>query len=266
MNPEDSEILTGFVEDVVFRNNENGYTVLDVSCDGKLITAVGMLSSVSVGEELKMTGEWKVHHVFGSQFKVNAFERRLPKTAADMLRYLSSGTVKGIGPATAMKIVDKFGDETFDVIENTPHLLAEIKGITADKAEKIGSEFKKQFAVREVMIYLEKYGMTATECLAAYKAFGANAIERISENPYILCREKIGISFARADEIADAFTSVSNPIYRERAGIVHIIKHNLGNGHTCLPREKIILPACELLGCSEQEANKVIDDLIEDKE
>lgn len=258
--------ITGFVEEIVFCNNENGYCVLDVSCDGKLITAVGILASVNVGEKLVMNGEWKVHPVFGSQFKVDSFERSLPETSADMLKYLSSGTIKGIGPATALKIIERFGDKTFDVIENTPHLLEQIRGISEDKAQSISKEFKKQFAMREVMIYLEKYGMTATECLAAFKAFGASAVERISENPYILCGERLGISFARADEIADKFANVSNPVYRERAGIVHIIKHNLGNGHTCLPRDKIIAPACQLLECDEQEAQKVIDNLVEDKE
>lgn len=259
-------LLKGYVEDIVFRNAENGYSVIDISCDGNLITAVGMLASVSVGEELTMKGQWANHPVFGSQFKVSEFERKMPKSAADMLRYLSAGTIKGIGPATAMKIVDAFGDETFDVLENNPERLATIKGISSEKAQSIGDEFKKQFAVREVMIFLEKYGMTPTECLAAFKAFGTNAVERISENPYVLCREKIGLSFNRADEIAEKFSGTANPVYRQRAGIVHIIRHNLLNGHTCLPREKIISPACEMLSCSADEAQQVIDALVEDKE
>ncbi len=213
-----------------------------------------------------MKGEWTSHPVFGSQFKVSEFERKMPKSAADMLRYLSAGTVKGIGPATANKIVDRFGDETFDVIENSPERLAEIRGITIEKAESISNEFKSQFAVREVMIFFEKYGMTPTECLAVFKVFGVGSVERISENPYLLCNEKIGLSFNRADEIAEKFSAASNPIYRKRAGIVHIIRHNLVNGHTCLPRNKIIAPACEMLSCREEEAESVIDALIEDKE
>ena len=258
-------VISGTVEGIVFRNAENGYSVLDVSSDGKLITAVGMLSCVEPGEELKIKGSWVNHPTFGRQFKVESCERKIPKSADDMLRYLSSGAIKGIGPATALKIVEKFGDETFEILENSSHLLAQIKGISSDKAESIGENFKKQFAVREVMIYLEKYGMSPSECLSAYKVLGTNAVERITENPYLLCSQKIGISFSRADEIAEAFQGL-NPIHRERAGIVHIVSHNLQNGHTCLPREKIIAPSCGLLGCDEENVQKIIDDLIEDKE
>lgn len=258
--------IRGFVEDVIYRNNENGYSVIDVSSGGELITVVGSLSSVSVGEELEMCGEWTTHHIYGSQFKVESFERKMPKTAADMLRYLSSGAVKGIGPATAAKIVERFDSETFDVLENKPELLSTIKGITEEKANNISKEFKKKFAEREVMIYLEKYGMTPSECLGAYKAYGMNAISKITENPYILCGEKVGMSFRRVEEISENFAFEVNSVYRKRAGIVHIIRHNLANGHTCLPRNKIITPACELLGCDEDETQSVIEKLIEDKE
>ena len=243
-------IINGYIEDIVYRNAENGYSVFDVSSGGELITCVGTLSSASVGEEISMKGQWTTHPTFGKQFKVLEAERKMPKTAADMLRYLSAGTIKGIGPATANKIVERFGEDTFEILENRPDLLSSIKGISSDKAESICKEFKKQFAVREVMIYLEKYGMKPTECLAAYKAFGMSATERISENPYILCSEKVGLRFERADEIAEKIGTVGSPLYRERAGVVYIIKHNLENGHTCLPREKIIAPASEFLSCS----------------
>ena len=259
-------IINGYIEDIVYRNAENGYSVFDVSSKGELITCVGTLSSASVGEEISMKGQWTMHPTFGKQFKVTEAERKMPKTAADMLRYLSAGTIKGIGPATANKIVERFGEETFDILENRPDLLSSIKGISEEKAESISKEFKKQFAVREVMIYLEKYGMKPTECLAAYKAFGMSATERISENPYVLCTEKVGIRFERADEIAEKIGTLISPVYRERAGLVYIIKHNLENGHTCLPREKIILPASEFLSCTNDRIEKIIDDLIEDKE
>ncbi len=265
MEEKDSTVINGTVEGIVFRNTENGYSVLDVSTEGKLITAVGLLSCVEPGEELAMKGSWTAHPTFGRQFKVESCERKIPKTADDMLRYLSSGVIKGVGPATALKIVERFKDETFDVIENSPHLLAQISGISAEKAQSIGESFKKQFSVREVMIALEKYGMSPSECLSAYKALGTNAVERITENPYLLCSQKIGIGFSRADEIAASFNCV-NPVYRERAGIVHIVSHNLANGHTCLPREKIIEPSCALLGCDKDSVQKVIDELIEDKE
>ena len=259
-------VLTGYVEGVIFRNAENGYSVLDFSSDGKLITAVGLLSLVDPGEELTLKGTWVRHPTFGMQFKVDAFERRLPKTAADMLRYLSGGTVKGIGPATAEKIVSRFGEQTFEIMEHDPLALAQIKGISEEKARQIGESFQKQFAVREIMIYLEKYGMTPSECLSAYKALGANVAERVTENPYCLCGQRIGIGFERADEIASRLPHPVNPLFRERAGVIHIISHNLMNGHTCLPREKIIPPACGLLEVEADAAEAIIDDLIEDKE
>ena len=263
---ETETMINGVVEGVIYRNPENGYSVLDVSCEGKLITAVGLLSVVEQGESLEMRGQWVNHPTFGSQFKVEAFERKTPKSAADMLRYLSGGTIKGIGPATARKIVDRFGDRTFEVLETQPDRLAEIKGISREKADAMGDAFRKQFAVREIMISLEKYGMTPTECLNIYKAFGSASVARVTENPYCLCAAKIGISFNRADEIAPRLNPAVNPHCRARAGVLHIISHNLQNGHTCLPREKIPAPAAALLETDESDVQSVIDELIEDKE
>ncbi len=266
MEPQEEIVISGYVEGIIFRNAENGYSVLDVSCEGKLITAVGNLACVDPGEALRLQGQWVHHPTFGAQFKVSGFERQLPKSAADMLRYLSGGTIKGIGPATAQKIVDRFVAQTFEVLENDPESLAQIKGISREKAASICEDFRKQFAVREIMIYLEKYGMTPSECLSAYKTLGSNVVERVTENPYCLCNRHIGISFERADEIASSLDFPVNPVFRERAGVVHIITHNLLNGHTCLPREKIISPACALLSIDETEAERIIDELIADKE
>ncbi|MBQ8502710.1 MAG: ATP-dependent RecD-like DNA helicase [Clostridia bacterium] len=258
--------IEGTIEDVVYTNPENGYSVIDISCDKTLVTAVGIMPSCSAGEKIKLRGQWTNHPTFGKQFKATACERSMPKTAADMLRYLSSGTIKGIGPATAAKIVERFGDRTFEVMENDPQRLSEIKGITHDKAIDIGERFKSQFAVREIMIALERFGLNPTECLNVYNAFGVNATERISENPYILCSERVGMRFERADEIASAFPQGVKSILRQRAGIIHILRHNLRNGHTCLPRGKIFIPAEDLLGMDREETNEVIDDLIIDKE
>ncbi|MGN0487061.1 MAG: ATP-dependent RecD-like DNA helicase [Acutalibacteraceae bacterium] len=263
----DSEIIMeGTVEDIIYTNPENGYTVLELSLEGKLVTAVGIMPSCCAGEKLKLKGQWTNHPTFGNQFKVSACERSMPKNAADMLRYLAGGAVKGIGPALAQRIVERFGDRTFEIMESNPEMLAQIRGISEDKAQEIGKHFRDQFAVREVMIALERFGMNPSECLSAYKAFGGDAVQRITENPYLLCTESVGIRFERADEIADSFPSHVKSIYRHRAGILHILRHNLRNGHTCLPQGKIILPACELLGIDHDEVQQVIDDLLEDKE
>ena len=259
-------IIEGIIEDIVYSNPENGYSVIDINHNNQLVTAVGIMPSCCPGEKIRLRGCWTKHPTFGTQFRATAAERSLPKSEADMLRYLSGGAVKGIGPATAMKIIERFGEETFEVLENSPERLSEIKGISRDRANEMCKSFKEQFAVREIMISLEKFGMSPTECLNAYKAFGAAAVERITENPYILCREGLGIRFERADEIAQSFPSAVTPLFRYRAGILHILRHNLRNGHTCLPREKLIIPSRELLGIEREETQEIISDLIEDRE
>ncbi len=262
----DEIVIDGIIEDIVYSNPENGYSVIDINHNNRLVTAVGIMPSCCPGEKIRLKGYWTKHPTFGTQFKANAAERSLPKSSGDMLRYLSSGAVKGIGPATAMKIIERFGEDTFEVLENSPERLSEIKGISFEKAKEMCRHFKEQFAVREIMISLERFGMSPTECLDAYKAFGATAIERITENPYILCKEGLGIRFERADEIAQSMPMGVSPLFRRRAGILHILRHNLRNGHTCLPREKLIIPSKELLGIEREETQEIISDLIEDKE
>ena len=264
-HPSGDETITGFVDGVIYRNEENGYSVLDMRSEDELFTAVGTLSCVDPGEELLLSGSWVQHPTFGRQFKVLSFTRKRPKTAADMLRYLSGGTVKGIGPATAQKIVERFGEESFEVIEKDPERLAAIRGISKEKARAISESFQKQVAVREIMIYLERYGLTPSECLNIYKAYGSNAADRVTENPYALCNLNIGISFARADEIAATIDSEIDPVFRARAGILHVLTYNLTNGHTCLPRDRVTPLACQLLEITSEAAEQTIDDLIEDK-
>ncbi len=259
-------LIEGNIENIVYSNPENGYSVVDLNVEGKLVTAVGIMPTICVGEKVRLMGYWVNHPSFGRQFKADKCERTLPKNAGDMLRYLSGGAIKGIGPSTARKIIERFGDQAFDVLENHPEELAQIKGISHDKALDMSEKFRSQFAVREVIIALERFNMNSSECLSAYKAYGSNAVERITENPYILCSDKVGLRFERADEIAMSFPTQVKGVFRQRAGIIHILKHNLRNGHTCLPRAKIIAPAAELLGIECDEVRTVIDELIEDKE
>lgn len=261
-----STSFNALIEEIVYRNPENGYTVFDFSTEDEYCTGVGMLADISEGESVRLTGEWGSHPRYGRQFKVESIERQIPETAGDMLRYLSGGQLKGIGPKTAAKIVERFGDRSFEVIENSPEELSLIKGITYEAAKKIQKEFKKKNAVREVMIALERYGMNATECLAAYGVYESRAIEMISSNPYVLCNERIGISFNRVEEIAQSFNGADFSHFRRRAGIISVIRHNLGNGHTCLPRDKVLVPSAALLDCSEDDINETISDLIIDKE
>lgn len=266
MISDETEII-GIVEDVSVHIEESGFTVLELSSDDdEFVTVVGVLPEVAVGEKLTVRGSYDTHPLYGRQFKAKSFVRSLPSSAQDLYKYLSAGTVKGIGPATAQKIVEAFGEDAFDILENHPEKLCKIKGISRQKANTICEEFSKQFAVRQTLIALEKYGMTARESLNAYKIFGFNAVELIRTNPYILCAESIGVNFERADAIASSLPELPDRMHRIRAGVIHVLRHNLGNGHTCCPREKLALPATELLGIETQELNEATDALIRDRQ
>lgn len=265
--PEGNEIeITGVVESVTFRNEENGFTVLDLNCEGELVTAVGVLPHIDAGENLRLMGHFDFHSSFGRQFKIKLCERTMPKSTADLLKYLSSGAVKEIGPATAAKIIDAFGENTFEVLENDPDRLSTIKGISKAKAVRISRAFKEQFAIREIMIRLEHYGMSPTECLHAFKAFGNKTIEIIEDNPYLLCDERIGIGFERADAIANNLVLTPDSDFRARAAIVYIVKHNLSNGHTCIPRAKLIESAAMFLETSPEKISEQIDITVRNKQ
>ena len=264
--PNETEI-TGVVETVVFRNEENGFTVLRISINDEAEeTAVGVLPHIDVGENVRLVGNFDYHSSFGRQFKIKLCERKMPKTSADLLKYLSSGAVKGICPATATKIIELFEDKAFDVIENEPERLVQIKGISKNKAKEISKSFKEQFAMREIMISLQNYGMTPSECLRAFKAFGNRTVEIIESNPYLLCEEKIGIGFERADAISNNLTGGTDVTFRSRAGIIYVMKHNLSNGHTCLPRDKVAESSAMFLEISQEDAQKEIDYLLENKQ
>lgn len=259
-------VVTGSVENVVFANPENNFTVIEVNtAGGEIITAVGVLPEVTAGEDVILHGVWDSHNVFGRQFKISFCERSLPDTAAKLFRYLASGAIKGVGPKTAVKIIERFGESSFDVLENEPEKLALINGISKSKAVEICNEFNHQYAMRKVLIELENYGITTSECTAIYKYFGMSAVSVIRENPYILCGTVNGFSFERTESLVRKMEITPDAVYRNRAGVVHIVKHNLGNGHTCIPRRKMVEPSCQLLSITEEEVQITIDDLIDAK-
>ncbi|MGN0543061.1 MAG: ATP-dependent RecD-like DNA helicase [Acutalibacteraceae bacterium] len=258
---EDLVTVTGVVEYITFQNSENGYTVLDFSSDGELYTATGNIGELYCGEKVTFTGRWSVHPTFGKQLKVEGCRREMPETAAEMLSYLSSGIIKGVKEKTAQKIVERFGSEAFAVIENSPARLAEIKGISRDRAKEISEEFKRRAAEREALISLEKYGMTTAECLKVFKIYGSRAVDTVERNPYLLCSEGIGITFEKACAVASRLPVPPADEYRVEAGVLYVVRHNLYNGHTCLPREKVLVPSTALLGCSQECADEAIDRL-----
>ena len=258
--------LRGVAEAVTFRNEESGFTVLDFAHEGELITAVGVLPQISPGEELRLLGRWTFHQTFGRQFSAQFCERSLPTTQSEVLKYLSSGVIKGVRGGTAQRIVEAFGDDTVAVLESSPHRLAAIKGITPERAEQISESFKKQFSLRQVMISLERLGMTTAECLRAHKAFGAQAAERIQQNPYLLCEGELGLGFERADGIARAMPEPPPPGLRAEAGVLHVMRrHCYQNGHTCLPGDRLPEPCAALLRIPAAEAQGAIERLVEQR-
>lgn len=262
MDPQLEE-LCGVVEDVTYRREDTGFTVMDIFADDEYVTVVGVLPELSEGESVRLRGTWGYHATFGKQFKAQLCERSMPSSSADLLRYLSSGAVRGIGSATAKKIIERFGENSFDVLENQPERLADIKGISLKKAKDVSKIFNEQFAVRQIMISLERFGMTTHECLEAYKLYGANAVDMIKANPYALCSDIVGMGFERADAIASALPEPPDRAYRVSAGIVHVVKYNLNNGHTCVPRKKLIAPSSGLLEADEDTIEAAIDALVE---
>ncbi len=254
--------LEGSVETVVFHNGDTGFTVLELATDQELVTVVGEFADVNVGETLVVTGSYTTHPKYGLQLKAQAYERLLPATAAAIESYLSSGAVKGIGPAIAHKLVKKFGDETLAVIEQTPEKLTEVSGISPKKAEMISKEYQKQFGIRTVMLFLSKSGVPASYAIKTWKKFGLSAQEVLTQNPYLLCIDEIGVSFETADAIAVQNGLAPDGYERISAAVLHVLRHNTGNGHTCLPQEKLLMTTGKLVDADSYHIADVLEEQV----
>ncbi|MBR7132483.1 MAG: ATP-dependent RecD-like DNA helicase [Clostridia bacterium] len=261
--PDGKQLLVGTVHHITFKNESNCYTVAEVKTDKELVTVVGIFPFLHEGDRVEFLGNYTVHPTYGQQFSAEAFEKKVPENAAAILRYLSAGAVKGIGPATAAKIVEKFGAEALDVIQNRPMELTCIKGITAEKAMTFSEEYKQQYGIRDIMLLLSKYKVSPDRCLGIYRRFGERAVDIIKSNPYVLCEEGIDFSFETAEDIAADFDFERDSELRVAAGLEYVLRKNLANGHTCLPREKFIAVSCKLLECKESTVEICCDKLIE---
>ncbi|MBR4868316.1 MAG: AAA family ATPase, partial [Clostridia bacterium] len=247
---QEHELLEGTIESITYRNDQNGYTVLQLVSDGQLLTAVGIMPAANVGDTVTLQGAYGTHKTYGTQFQVTAMEIARPQTAEAILAYLASGAIKGIGPATAGKIVDLFGENTLEVLEKEPERLAQIKGISLKKAKELGALFASQFGMREIMLRFAPFGITAVESMKILKVLGSNAVEKVEENPYLLCMSDIGFPFDRADAIGSSLGIADDANCRVENGLIHVLRHNSGNGHTCLPEDKVMAVAANLLGVS----------------
>ena len=251
--------VDGTVNSLIFQNAENGYTVLRLdTTDGTQITVVGCIPCAAPGEELIVTGEWKRHPVHGAQIQAETVERYMPRTEAAILSYLSSGVVKGVGPATAQLLVSRFGEETLDVLELSPERLTALKGITDRKAREIAASFRYQAGMRRLMEFLARNDLPTALALKLYKRFGDGASETVRRDPYLLCDEFFGVSFAAADAIALSGGAAPDSAARVEAAVLFTLMHNMGNGHVFLPREKLAAAAAAMLDLPAETAEDAI--------
>ncbi len=256
--------INGTVSAVIFRNDENGYGVVKLELDsGENVTAVGCLPYIAPGEMISAEGSWMTHAQHGRQFKIEQCSRLLPTSAEAIYEYLAGGTVRGVGPATAALIVDRFADKALDVLEMQPEKLAEIKGISSAKAKDISAGFKKQAGVRRLTEFLCSYGIQPIFALRMFKFYGNSAIEVVHENPYILSSSHIGASFAEADSLALALGLEGDSLNRVCAAVVFELVHNSGNGHCFIPRGKLTLATSQLIGVAQELAEDAVDKLAE---
>ncbi len=238
------------VSEIIYQNESNGYTVFEFETEDALETATGIIPGLYVGEQIKISGQWCTHQTYGKQFKVVSFEKSMPSDSATMLKYLASGAIKGIGPKTAERIIERFGDDAFRIIESEPEILSEIKGISKTRAREISVEFNSQFGMRNVMIFFsEFFGPTLTSKI--YKCWGSASIDIVKSNPYVLCSNINGIGFEKADSIAQAFGSPKDSSERIEAGITYTLKQDaMVSGNLYVPEDKLCSMASSLLDVS----------------
>ena len=257
----EKETINGFVEKVVYRNTENGYTVVNISVEGDDVVCTGYFSDITEGDQIIAEGSFVEHKQYGIQFTVASYEIKEPETSVAMEKYLGSGIIKGVGPALSAKIVKKFGDETFNIIEREPERLAEIKGITEKKAIEIGSQFEEKKEFRNAMIFLNQYGVSNALAMKIYKEYGIKVMKIVRENPYRLADDIAGVGFKTADEIALRMGFSPESSMRMKAGISFALSMAASNGHTYLLYEDLYEESKRLLGISEAEFESDIYEL-----
>ena len=256
--------INGIISSVIYLNDENGYAVVRMETDsGEMVTAVGCLPYIAPGEMISAEGSWVTHAQHGRQFKIEQSNRLLPTSADGIYEYLAGSTVKGIGPATAALIVDRFKEKSLDILEMHPEKLAEIKGISLTKAKDLSASFKKQAGVRRLTEFLCAYNIQPLVALKLYRAYGSAALETVHENPYIISASHIGASFAEADNLALELGVEGDSMNRISAAVLFELQHNSGNGHCFIPRDKLIAATSQLISVPPDLVSDAIDSLSE---
>ena len=258
------EILQGTISAVVFQNYDNGYAVLRLNCGGgETVTVVGTIPMPACGEGLMVTGKWSSHASYGRQFEAEFLERVLPNTANEILSYLSSRIIKGIGPRTAARIVEKFGDQTLDIMEREPEKLAQVAGISAAKARAIGQEFQLRVGMRQLMEFFAAHQLPAELAVKVYKQYGEGAINLLYDDPYLLMEQGLEAPFGAVDRFAIELGVAGDDPRRVEAGILFELNYNLTAGHSFLPTDKLILATTQLLNIDEAAVEKGIERLLD---
>ena len=241
------ETIKGYVDHIIYRNTENGYTVLVLICEEEELTCVGVFSDIVEGENIEAKGEFTEHPVYGHQFKVSSFEEKAPEDEIAIERYLGSGAIKGIGLALAARIVRRFKKDTFRIIEEEPERLAEVKGISERKAMEIADQVNAKKDLRQAMIFLQQYGISTTLAVKIYNYYGSKIYSVLKENPYQLAEDIEGVGFKTADEIASRVGIRTDSDFRIRSGILYVLLQATSEGHTYLPMEELTLRTSQLL-------------------
>lgn len=254
----------GIITDIIYSNEDNGYAVCEFLSGVESFTVTGCLPLISVGDKLKLIGDWVVHMEYGEQLSVKYFEKLIPESSEEIFIYLASGAISGVKEITAKRIIDRFGDDTLDVIRDTPEKLAQVKGISEEKAIKIHNQYIEQIGVSQVISFLGQYGINTSLAFKVYNHFGSNAVERLKLNPYCVC-EIQGIGFARADQIAHSMGFAANSPERTGAAILHILADAVSQGHTYLPADILSDSVCNLIGTDTQSVSQQIANLLIEK-
>ena len=259
------EKISGYVDHIIYRNEDNGYTVMTLSCGGEEQTCVGTLQYISEGEMLEAEGTFTEHATYGRQFQISAYTFKAPEDELAMERYLGSGAIKGVGIALAARIVRRFQKDTFRIIEEEPERLAEIKGISERKAQEISEQMEEKRDLRRAMLFLQQYGISTSLAIKIYNTYGAALYQIVRENPYKLADDIGGVGFRIADEIASRVGILVDSDFRVRSGILYVLAQSVSEGHIYLPQEELLLRASELLGVSAETVEARLPDLAIDR-
>ena len=263
---EQLEQIEGVVEDIIYENEDNGYVVFEISGGGVLTVVCGIVGELHAGESVICRGRYENHATYGRQFHAQECETDMPKDLEAVYAFLASRSLPYIGAKTADKIIDMFGAEALEVIANDPARLTKIPGISPDKADRIQQEFKRMFGMRELIAYLAQFEISPRKAMEVFKAFGVGAMQAIASNPYLLCGEPLQLDFRHADSIAQYYHLEGDCAQRLEAALLRTLRHNAGNGHTCLPRAQLLTTASNFIHQPPEKLARALDRCIETEE